>query len=264
MLISKLFMRPLIRLPHIENSPYKISALERQRHEDYVLWVKDITKIGHDRTQKFLEWAKNFIEEEHKINGSRYLTLAKRIESSTWTKLPDKSGGKFFFKNGIHRKFAIYMNSLPNVQVDKRLFLGRPKSNIDNVDERILFAVLNSVFTYLGMELLGRSNLGEGALDVNVVDYNKIPIVDPVKLENRLKKSGKLEDFLAIVDELLNMKPDDVESEAKNSVRIEMERYVLGSLGLAKKDIINFYKELVNLINLRALRAGSVKKTSKK
>ena len=34
MLISKLFMRPLIRLPHIENSPNKISALERQRHED--------------------------------------------------------------------------------------------------------------------------------------------------------------------------------------------------------------------------------------
>ena len=260
LLTSKSYLRPLIRLPHIENSAYKISILEKQGHEDFVLWVEDITKVRHHGTQRFLEWAKNFIIEENRINTSKYTTLVKKIESSTWTKLPDKSGGNFFFKNGIHRNFTIYMNGISNAQVDKRLFLGRPKSD---VDERVIFAVLNSVFTYLGMELLGRSNLGEGALDVNVVDYKKIPIIDPVKLEKRLKKKGQLEDFLAIVDELLNMKPDDLESEAKRSIRIEMEKYVLGSLGVTKTDIINFYEELLNLINLRILRAGSVKKSAK-
>ena len=79
----------------------------------------------------------------------------------------------------------------------------------------------------------------------------------------RLKKKGQLEDFLAIVDELLKLKPDNLESEAKMPIRIEMERYVLDSLGVTKKDIINFYKELINLINLRALRASSVKKGGK-
>ena len=131
-----------------------------------------------------------------------------------------------------------------------------------DVDKRIVFAVLNSVFTYLGMELIGRTNLGEGALDVNVVDYEKILVIDPVILKQRLKERGKLQEFLQIVDEMLSMKPDSIESEAENSIRLEMEEYVLGSLGLSKKDILNFYKELITLVNLRAERAASVKKKS--
>ena len=71
--------------------------------------------------------------------------------------------------------------------VDKRLFLGYPRVN---VDDRVMFATLNSVFTYIGMELIGRSNLGKSALDVNVIDYKKIPIVNPVTLEEKLKKDS--------------------------------------------------------------------------
>ena len=148
---------------------------------------------------------------------------------------------------------------MPNAQVDKRLFLGHPKVNID---KRIVFAVLNSVFTYLGMELIGRTNLGEGALDVNVVDYKKIPVVDPVALKEKLEENCKLQDFLQIIDEMLNMKPVNIESEAKNSIRLKMEEHVLGSLGLSKKAILNFYRELMTLVDLRAERAASVKKKS--
>ena len=109
--------------------------------------------------------------------------------------------------------YAIYLNKMSQAQVDKRLFLGKSKINIDN---RIIFSVLNSVFTYLGMELIGRSNLGEGALDVNVVDYNKIPIVDPLKLKEKLEKEGRLDDFLKTVDRLLETKPHDIEHESIN------------------------------------------------
>lgn len=255
--ISKRYLRPLIRPAHIENSPYGISVLDRQRHEDYVLWVKDVSKVKDQGTQDYLEWAKGFVKEEYEIGNTNFQTLAKKIESPTWTRLPDKTGAKFFFKNDIHKNFVIHINRISNTQVDKRLFLGYPKVEID---ERIIFAVLNSVFTYLGMELIGRSNLGEGALDVNVVDYKKIPVIDPVMLEEKLKENGSLQDFLQIVDEMLNMKPLNVEFEAENNLRLRMEEYVLGSIGLSKNDILNFYKELMTLVNLRAERAASVKK----
>lgn len=256
---SKRYLRPLIRLAHIEDSPYSISALNRQGHEDYVLWVEDTSKVEHQGTQDYSDWAKGFVREEHETDNANFPTLAKEIESLTWTRLPDKSGAKFFFKNGIHKNFAIYMNNMPNAQVDKRLFLGHPKLDID---KRVVFAVLNSVFTYLGMELIGRTNLGEGALDVNVVDYEKILVIDPVILKEKLKEKGKLQEFLQIIDEMLDMKPVNIESEAENSIRLKMEEYVLGSLGFSKKDILNFYKELITLVNLRAERAASVKKKS--
>lgn len=257
--ISKRFLRPLIRLAHIESSPYGISELSSRHHEDYVLWVEDTSKVKHQGTQDYLEWGKSFVKEEYKIDNTSFPTLAEKIESPTWTRLPHKSGAKFFFKNGIHKNFAIYVNNISNAQVDKRLFLGRPKVD---VDKRIVFAVLNSVFTYLGMELIGRTNLGEGALDVNVVDYEKIPIVDPVILEEKLKENGKLQDLLQTIDEMLNTKPTNLETEAQNKIRLKLDEYVLGSLGIGKNDTLNLYKELVSLVNLRAERAASVKKRS--
>lgn len=61
---------------------------------------------------------------------------------------------------------------------------------------------------------------------------------------------------------MLKMKTLNIEYEAENNIRLKMEEYVLGSLGLSKNDILNFYKELMTLVNLRAERAASVKKKS--
>jgi len=96
-------------------------------------------------------------------------------------------------------------------------------------------------------------------LDVNVVDYKKIPIVDPVNLKAKLEKNGCLGDFLRTVDKILEMKPRDIESEAKNESRMKMEQAVLGTLGFDRKDIDDFYQELVTLVNLRTERATSYK-----
>jgi hypothetical protein len=109
------------------------------------------------------------------------------------------------------------------------------------------------------MELIGRSNLGEGALDVNVIDYEKIPIIDPLMLERKLKEDGSLQEFLRIVDKMLKMKPLNLEFEAENSTRLKMEEFILESLGFSKSDVIDFYKELTTLVNLRAKRAASVR-----
>jgi hypothetical protein len=110
------------------------------------------------------------------------------------------------------------------------------------------------------MELIGRSNLGEGALDVNVVDYKEIPIADPVRLRMKLEKENRLFDFLKVVDKVMETKPTDIESEARNENRLKMDQVVLGTLGFDKKDIVDFYRELITLVNLRAERATSYKK----
>lgn len=254
--MNKKYLRPLIRPAHIEDSAYIVTKLSKKKHEDYVLWIEDTSKVKDPGVIDYMKWAADFAKKQNEIDNDSFPTVVGKIESPYWAQLPDKSSAKFFFKNDLNKNYAIYLNRILEAQVDKRLFLGNSKVD---VDERILFSVLNSVFTYLGMELIGRSNLGEGALDVNIVDYKKIPIVDPAKLKAKLEKDGHLDDFLKTVDKMLEMKPRDIESEARNENRLEIEQAVLGTLGFDRKDISDFYQELITLVNLRTERATSYK-----
>jgi len=258
--LNKHYLKPLIRTAHIENSSYCVSTLKRQGVEDFVLWVGDTSQVKDPGVISYVEWVKNFIISEHEMDNTAFPTLVKQLDSTTWTKLPDKSGAMFLFKNDIHKNFAIYMNKIEGSQVDKRLFLGYLK---ENIDPRIVFAVLNSVFTYLGMELIGRSNLGEGALDVNVVDYNKIPTVNPKMVEETLKTNGKYGDFLKLIDQMLVMRPSNIDLEFENNIRLKMEEHMLSLLDYDRDDIKHLYKELVMLVNLRTQRAISVKRAEK-
>lgn len=127
-----------------------------------------------------------------------------------------------------------------------------------------MFAILNSIFTYIGMELIGRTNLGEGALDIKVIDYKKIPVIDPIWLKNNLEKNGKLKEFLEIVDQLLNTLPRNIEAEVINENRLKMDELMLKPLGLNRNDVKNLYSDLIKLVKLREERAKSVKKLKKK
>jgi type I restriction-modification system DNA methylase subunit len=255
--ISKRYLRPLIRPAHIEDSLYAVDKLVRKKHEDYVLWVEDSSKVEDPGTRNYLEWVQSYVKGQQEIDTGSLPTLTRRIESATWARFSDKSGAMFLLRNDIDKNFAVYLNRISVAQVDKRIFMGNPKVQVDN---RTIFGILNSVFTYLGAELVGRSNLGEGALDVNFVDYYKIPTINPVMLEEKLEKEGHFEDFLLTVNEMLRTKPASIDLEAKRNTRMKMEEFILSPLDLSKKDIMGFYDELQNLVSLRAERAASTKK----
>jgi len=259
--LSKNYLKPLIRMSDIQGRNYEISTITKIKKEDYVLWVEDISQVQDNGTQEYLNWAQEFITEANKIEES-FPSILKKIKKkpSQWTKLPDRSNAEFLFNNAVHKNFSINKNNVHNGQVDKRLFLGVPKVEIN---DKIIFASLNSILTYLGMELIGRTNLGEGALDVNVIDYQKIPMINPSWLEKCLKQSGELQQFLNLVDKILKMKSLNIEDEMKNASRIKMDEMILKPLGLNKKDVKNLYTELINLVNLREERATSIKKLKK-
>jgi SAM-dependent methyltransferase len=62
------------------------------------------------------------------------------------------------------------------VVADQRLYSLHPR---DGVDIELLAAVLNSTFTALALESLGRASLGEGALEWTVTDAARLPVLDP-------------------------------------------------------------------------------------
>ena len=262
--INKKHLRPLIRTSDYKDSPYNLSQLRKSHKEDYVLWVDNIEKIEHKGTKEYIKWAKDFILESNKTENA-FPSIAKILndenKQSYWTKLNDRSGAKFLFKNAIHKNFCIFYNNIREGQVDKRLFLGKSKIK---VNDKLLFAVLNSVITYLGMELLGRTNLGEGALDVNVVDYKKIAVLNPIWLEAKLKEDRKLGEFFRTIEQVLNRIPQNIELEGKASDRIKMDRMMLKYLGFTNKNVGDIYKSLIDLVRQREERATSIKREKKK
>ena len=62
------------------------------------------------------------------------------------------------------------------VVADQRLYSLHPRPG---VDLELLAAVLNSTFTALALESLGRASLGEGALEWTVTDAARLPVLDP-------------------------------------------------------------------------------------
>ena len=257
--ISKRYLRRLIRLAHLKNATYGITKLPLLKKEDYVLWVKNTDEVMDPGTHEYIEWIKKFVKEEYETNR-RFPTVYKSLGSTTWLKLPDTSDSLLIFRSAVHKNYSVWLNLIKDAQVDKRLYLGYLRDEYrDKVAPETIFAVVNSILTYVGMELIGRTNLGEGALDIGTVDYEVIPIINPVWLEEYLKKIGKYSEFLIVVRKMLSLKPMDIEIEAREWERIEMEKFVLGSLGFSEDDIRNLYRELIELVKFRTERARSMR-----
>ena len=254
--LEKRCLRPLIRPAHIRDLSYRIDRLPRQGREDYVIWVENVDEVDAAGVRRYLEWCHRFVLEEHRTNR-RFSTLIDHINKPTWARLPDTSGAMFLFRSAVHKNFAIFMNNIPDAQIDKRFYYAKIKETYADLDQRIIFAILNSVICYTGMELIGRTNLGQGALDIAVIDYEHIPVVDPLWLSDELNRRGEMRDFIKTVEKLLSMRPLDIEMEAQRSIRYEMEKYMLQPLGLSPSDIKELYQSLIQLVRFRTERARS-------
>jgi len=146
-----------------------------------------------------------------------------------------------------------------------RLFIDARLYGIDivveDIDKEVLAAILNSTITALFVELWGRVNLGQGALDVKVYEYSSLPIIDPRLIDNNLKTKIK-----ELFRKLMQISADSVIKEMKeNKIRGELDRIILCDiLGLGPEDLNSLYNALADLITSRIRRAESARREKKK
>jgi len=113
----------------------------------------------------------------------------------------------------------------------------------------------------LFVELWGRVNLGQGALDVKVYEYSSLPVIDPRLIDDNLKTKMK-----ELFRKLMQITADSVLIEMnENEIRRELDRLILCDiLGLRPEDIKLLYNALADLITSRIKRAESARKGKKK
>jgi hypothetical protein len=114
----------------------------------------------------------------------------------------------------------------------------------EEYSESILFAALNNSFVALSTELMGRVNLGEGALDNMVYEAANNLVVSP----------SSIADDLPIIDREILILSD----ELTLSDRLEFEYKLFTSIGLSHSDIDELHNSLLNLVQNRISKSESI------
>jgi predicted RNA methylase len=113
------------------------------------------------------------------VDGHAHLatqpTLAARPR---WWELPAWPA-RLFLTKAYNARFVQPLSDAPVVP-DQRLYAVLPRPG---VELETLAAVLNGTLTALAIESLGRASMGEGALELAVSDAEKLPVLDPRRVD---------------------------------------------------------------------------------
>ena len=127
-------------------------------------------------------------------------------------------------------------------------------------DKQFLAVILNSAIALLNLEMIGRVNLGEGALDVMVEDvyeYMCIPDISIISTNDKVK-------LLAVFDKLSTRPIKSIFEEVKMKDRQKLDSLVLEAMGLdPEKYLQPIYDGLTELVGERIGLAAMRKQRNK-
>jgi len=249
--IEPKFIKPFITSP--KNHP----SLIIQTTPDYVLDVKEeLRELQGFNVIQYLRYG-----EKEGINKST--TLRNR---RLWYNIGFTNNAPIVFIKDIHSRFVVFFN--PNGFYLKDRFYGIfPKKQEDIIP---LLCYLNSTLAVLFLELIGRTSLGLGALDIHVAEISQLPCVDVKVLLNKTHKLTEIFESLSrreiktIFEEIGAEFSDEVSPNNICGDRRGLDRIIMGEvLGLTEEEQLEVYRAVVDLVRSRIERARSVKRREK-
>jgi type I restriction enzyme M protein len=129
----------------------------------------------------------------------------------------------------------------------------------DDKYRKALAAVLNSTLAYLQIELAGRTNYGEGALQVRVYEYEGINTLDLRELEEKeveelAKRFESLKDGErgSVYEELEADNPEEISLSEVKDDRRSLDKYIFEEImELDKREQLEVYRGLIDLVRNR-------------
>jgi len=171
-----------------------------------------------------------------------------------WYDLGPRKVARILWPGGFWKRFVVYYNE-PKVLADRRLF----NVYVDEHHAKTLCAILNSTLVALFNEIHGKTVFGQGLLLCDTYAVEQIPILDPEKLPRETTRR-----LLVAFQELARRPIGDIFEEVKRRDRQELDNIVFDSLGLTQDERKQVYAAVVDLVENRVRRAGSVERRSKK
>jgi len=264
--LEEQFVKPFIKSPSEINS-----LIIHQSDAKWLLVVfpENETQLT-DRARKYLRWGESV--GFHQRSGCR--------NRRPWWKLPKQAINPapcLFFRGYNDRLFSPWN---PN-----RISYTRAYGIWFYIDEEVGVAMINSTLIALEREMLGRTALGQGALDFQGVDVVRIHLVKPQLLSeplvNRLRAAfGSMASrpVRSIFEELgfalcrerrcehpehpyEHVRPEALTLEQVRQAspdRFELDAVVFDVLGLTEAERLEVYRAVAQLVKERLVKARSV------
>lgn len=126
---------------------------------------------------------------------------------------------------------------------------------------------LNSTLAHLMVELWGRVNLGEGALDNMTYEAASMLVVVPDETKDAMEQDSKKffsRPILSVFEELGVSSPQEAVLDKVKPDRRELDKIIMGEiLGLTEEEQFEVYKAVIDLVKSRIEKAKSLNNKTK-
>jgi hypothetical protein len=217
--IEKEFLNQIIKSPK-DSACIKVNA-KKLKYNIFICnkSIKDLKKDKHEGALKYIQWGESQRTKEN-ITFPNVETVKNRLN---WYGLEIKEFPDAMWPKAFNDSYTIFKND--GVLVGDRLY---EISFNKKKDFNKKLAILNSTLLYLFIEINGRINLGEGALDNMTYESEDCLIVNP--------DSFKTLDIN--INNLFERKCLKISEEIKQKDRKELDTFILKSIGLNPKDYL--------------------------
>ncbi|MFH1932587.1 MAG: N-6 DNA methylase [Pseudomonadota bacterium] len=220
---------------------------------------KELEKQGKTGALRYIEWGEKQVFKSGVQRGLTWPNGAEvRVRKPGWYAIPEHRSrpARVFFAQAFndrhfHRYSSVY------VIADARLYFLSPN---DQVENKLLVAILNSSLCALSCEVTGRVMMGEGVLELKVEEANDYLLVPDIHKASAAHKKSISESF----ETLCKREIGNVFEEVKKKDRQALDAAVLTSIGLdPKKYLIPIYNGLCELVRER-IELGSQRSKTRK
>lgn len=184
-------------------------------------------------------WIKRFICQKNK-NGSQTIPEACSGHKPFWYSINPKAANIVTAINPYERFFFSFS---PNpFIIDQRMIAMQVK---EGVDVELITALLNSIVTFLTLELKGTSrNLG--VLDLNANYLKELKLLNPaiISEENKALILGKFQ-------HLKHREIETIFEELRKTERIEFDRAILSAYGINEDILPSLYNLILSSVEER-------------
>jgi len=234
--IERKFLKPVIKSPKECDG---IKLKEKNLKFSAFLCYKDKSELKGTKALKYIKWG----ESQKTGEGRPWPKVQSVRDRGNWYELPKRSPNLLLLPMVTGSSLRCILNAC-RAQVDHNLF------EVVSEDESVLDGLgiyLNSIVAFIQRELIGRANLGDGALKVEGIDWKRILVPKKEFLLKLKKDAGKA------FEKLCKRSIKSIKTEAKRKDRIEFEKAVLKSLGLPEELESQILAGVVGLVEERHL-----------
>ncbi len=235
--IEEEFLKPVLRSPR----EFKGILVEKHKLQTIAfICRKNKTELRREHKTgalKYIQWGEKQITD----GGAPWPEVPSvQGRSPGWWALPDLEPAQIFWSKAHDIRFIHRYSKIP-LFCDCRIYFITSKE----INAKVLAVALNSSISAFFMELIGRINLGEGALDVMVEDAQEYMLIPNIFHGDQMQ-------ILREFDKLLSRPINPIFEEVKLKDRQRLDRLVLEAMGLDPKQyLLPIYKGLCGLVRER-------------